>query len=486
MTTRPLTLVPAGLRRPLAPILAIVLLGGLLGVAPVAALQAQQAPGAAPPPAKQSSTDQPPEDQKEAGQKGDGQVTLILEEGQRPLLRLAFPEIERKGHLSADATAAADVLDKVLRDDLDQARIFQVQGPWAFSVLDRTGELEHDMEQYRSLGNELLLTGEVTEEPDKLVFAGRVYDLASGKLVLGKRYRGEYGVARRVAHTFADEVILYFTGRRGLGLTTIAFYSDRTGDKEIFLMDYDGANERRITGHHSVSLFPAWTADGTGVAYVSYLDGRPGIYMADLATGRKRPLVTAGQFNTSPTFSPDGRRMAFARSLDGNTEIFVAGADGSSPIRLTFGSAIDTNPAWSPSGNEIAFTSSRTGHPDIWVMDPEGTNLQRLSTEGTYNDGAAWSPDGTKVAYASRRHGVFQIAVTDRVSLETVVLTSGSGEKESPSFSPDGKRIAYTTSFPSRKGRQTQIWVMDADGRNPRQLTEEGNNYSPAWSGYPK
>lgn len=416
----------------------------------------------------------------------EDEVTLVLEEGQRPLLRLAFPETERTGTRSPEALGAADVLERTLRDDLDEARIFQVQGPWAFTVLELTGELADDMEQYRSLGNEVLLLAELTAQGDKMLFEGRVYDLASRQLVLGKRYRGGLDVARRIAHTFADEVILYFTGRRGLGLTTIAFYSDRTGDKEIFLMDYDGANERRITGHHSVSLFPAWNADDSAVAYVSYLEGRPGIYQANLATGRKHPLVTEGLFNTSPTFSPDGRRMAFAKAIDGNTEIYVAEGDGSRARRLTFGSAIDTNPAWSPSGNEIAFTSSRTGRPDVWVMDPEGTNLQRISTEGTYNDGAAWSPDGTKIAYASRRGGTFQIAVTDRVTLETVLLTSGAGNKETPTFSPDGRRIAYAHSVAGAGGKQTQIWVMDADGRNPRRLTEEGNNFYPAWSGYAK
>lgn len=436
--------------------------------------------------AQEAEQDPPGSAPTQTEQDREGEVTLILEEGQRPLLRLAFPEIERAEGMSREAAEAADVLDETLRNDLDESRVFRVQGPWAFAVLELTGELDRDREQYRSLGNELLLRGEVSDQGGKLLFEGRVYDLASGQLVLGKRYRGDYDVGRRIAHTFADEVILYFTGRRGLGLTTIAFHSDRTGDKEIFLMDYDGANERRITGHHSTSLFPTWTADDAGVGYVSFLEGRPGIYAADLATGQKRPLVTKGQFNTSPTFSPDGRHMAFARSLDGNTEIYVADADGTGARRLTFGGAIDTNPAWSPTGNEIAFTSSRTGRPDIWVMDPEGTNLQRLSTEGTYNDGASWSPDGTKVAYASRRNGTFQIAVTDRVSLETEVLTGGAGDKESPSFSPDGRRIAYTTSLRERGAKRTQVWVMDADGRNPRRLTEEGNNYSPAWSGYPE
>jgi TolB protein len=442
-------------------------------------------PGLVPSRAAAQEPREPPAPQgAEESEQAPGEVTLVLEEGQRPLLRLAFPELETRGRLTAAGREAADELEETLRADLEAARIFEIQGPWAFTVLELTGELSRDMELYRSLGNEILLLGDVSEEAGKLTFEGRVFDLASGSLVLGKRYRGDFDVARRIAHTFADEVILYFTGRRGLGLTTLTFYSDRTGDKEIWLMDYDGANQRRITAHRSVSLFPTWTADDAGVAYVSYLDGAPGIYEADLATGRKRPLVTGTAFNTSPTFSPDGRRMAFARSLEGNTEIFVASADGSGPRRLTYTGAIDTNAAWSPSGGEIAFTSSRSGRPDIWVVDPEGSNTQRVSTGGEYNDGAAWSPDGTRIAYASRRGGVFQIAVTDRVTLQTTVLTSGGGDKEAPTFSPDGRKIAYTLAFGGREGKRTHIWVMDADGRNPTQLTTEGNNHSPDWSGY--
>lgn len=425
------------------------------------------------------SAQQPP-----TGGTEQDEVTIVLEEGQRPLLRLAFPEMERVGSFASAARGAADELEETVRNDLEAARIFEIQGPWAFTVLELTGDRARDLEQYRSLGNEVLIEARLTDEGGKLTFEGRVFDLPSQQLVLGKRYRGDYDVARRIGHTFADEVILYFTGKRGLGLTTLAFHSDRTGDKEIYLMDWDGANERRITGHRTVSLFPTWNADDSGVAYVSYLGGSPGIYLADIATGRKRPLVTGGAFNSSPTFSPDGRRIAYASSLGGNTEIHVAGADGSNPRRLTFTNAIDTNPAWSPSGNEIAFTSSRSGRPEIWVIDPEGSNTQRISSGGDYNDGAAWSPDGTKVAYATRRGGVFQIAITDRVTLETTVITSGAGNKEAPTFSPDGRKIAYSHSLGGRSG--TQVWVIDADGRNPRQLTAEGNNFSPDWSGYPE
>lgn len=413
------------------------------------------------------------------------EVTLVLERNQRPLLRLAFPAFQGLAALPPEAREAARELQATLRNDLEEARIFAIQGPDALAAFTPTGNRTTDLEGYRSLGNELLLEGEVSLEPNKVVFDGRVFDLASGQLILGKRYRGEYRVARRVAHTFADEVILYFTGKRGLGLTTIAFHSDRSGEKEIYLVDYDGADPRRVTGHRSVSLFPSFTPDGSGLAYVSFLNGTPAVYVADLTTGRKRPVLTEGRLNSSPSFSPDGQRLVFVRALEGNPEIFIAGADGSGARRLTFTRAVDSSPSFSPNGNEIAFTSSRSGQPDIWVMDAEGTNLQKISSDGTYNDGAAWSPDGTQLAYASRRDGVFQIVVTDRVTLQTQVLTSTPGDKESPTFSPDGRRIAFSWSSAGRAGKVTQIWVMDVDGKNARQLTREGNNYSPSWSGFP-
>ena len=178
----------------------------------------------------------------------------MLEQGQRPLLRLAFPEIERNGTLSSAGAEAADVLEETVRNDLEAARIFEIQGPWAFTVLELTGDPGAGHGAVPLAGQRAAAHGELSEQPGKILFDGRVFDLASGQLVLGKRYRGDYEVARRIAHTFADEVILYFTGKRGLGLTTIAFHSDRTGDKEIYLMDWDGANERRITAHQSVSL----------------------------------------------------------------------------------------------------------------------------------------------------------------------------------------------------------------------------------------
>ena len=414
---------------------------------------------------------------------GGDEIRVILEGRQRSYFRLAIPTAGGRAGLGGDLLTAGEVLEDTLRSDLAESRVFTVQGPEELAILTLTGDQSRDFELYRSLGNELLLLIDLGQEAGRLVVEARVFDLESGRALLGKRYRGTPAVARRIAHTLADEIVLFFSGRRGVSLTSIVFSSDRSGFKELYLMDYDGANQRAITAHKSISMFPAWSPSAREIAYVSYFSGAPRIYVVDLATGRKRPIVEDNDLNISPSFSPDGRRIAFARTVGGgNTEIFSVATNGGDLRRLTQSSAIDTNPVWSPSGRELAFTSSRAGSPQIYVMDAEGANLRRVSFDGDYNDGASWSPDGTRLVYATRRGGAFSIAVTDMVTLETRLLVTGQGSHETPSFSPDGKRIVFSS---KRPGGQQQIFVVDADGANLRQLTRDGNNSGPSWSGFP-
>ena len=432
---------------------------------------ASGAPPAAPPGAPRAAAQpQPP----------PSSVTIESHQGQTPKIKLALPPFHL-GNLGGELAAAGGELEATVRADLDFSGYFEIQGAEAWRAASLSGDVERDLPTYRGTGAQVVLLGDTHAEDDKLVFEGRLFDVGSGKAILAKRYRGKTTVTRRMAHTFADEVVRYLTGSPGIAMSAIAFTSDRTGEgrKEIFIMDYDGHNQRRITNHRSTSMSPAWSPTGDALAYTSFVNGYPGIYLADLAAGRKRPLVTAGSLNISPTFSPDGSQIAFARSLEGNIEIFTCDRSGGNLRRLTNSPAIDTNPAWSPTGNMIAFTSSRAGNPHIYIMDAEGSNQRRITFDGTYNDGAAWSPDGKRIAYTSRREGVFQIAVVDVGSLETRVLTTGPGEHESPAFSPDGRKIVFT----SRRTGAKQLYVMDAsDGANVHQLTDAGGNDMADWS----
>src|ERR1700681_2460885 len=194
-----------------------------------------------------------------------GQVTLVLPaNGQQPRITIASPA--SRGQLGGDGAAAARELEETVRRDLDASGYFEIQGPDVLSGLHLTGDVQKDLAAYKSTGNEVILLGEVKNEEARLVFDGRVLDAASGQAALAKRYRGPYSVSRRMAHTFADEVVRTLVGKPGIALSAIAYTSDRSGAKEIWVMDYDGANPRRITGHHSTSMSPAWSPDGTLLA----------------------------------------------------------------------------------------------------------------------------------------------------------------------------------------------------------------------------
>ncbi len=261
--------------------------------------------------------EEPPEEQGTDVEIHIGQV--------RAQVRLAFPQATLDGSLRPADQEIAREIEQTLRDDLEYSGVFNIQGPTELAVLTLTGDREHDFEQYQSLGNEVLLLATIKREDARMVLEGRLYDLPSRQSITGKRYRGEPEQARRIAHTLADAVYFQFTGRPGLALTTIAFQSDRDGAnrQELYLMDYDGRNQRRISSHKSTSGFSDWSPTGDALAYMSYFTGSAGIYYVDIETSRKVPVYREGTLNLSPSFSPDGRQIAFAHASDVNVDVYV-------------------------------------------------------------------------------------------------------------------------------------------------------------------
>ncbi len=412
-------------------------------------------------------------------------VEVVLDRDAAVRQNLAVPRSGRPPGARPEFLDAMSEVERTLREDLAFTQLFDVQGPEVLSAVRLTGDRAKDLEQYRAYGNEVALLTEFKLSGEELILEGRVYDLASGQFILGKRFNGGIDLARRFAHAMSDEIVLYSTGRRGIAMTAIAFVSDREsqGSKEIFLMDYDGHAQRRITGHISTSLSPVWARDGSGLLYLSFFEGQPGIYWADLVTGRKTAIVAEEQPAYSPSICPDGDTVVFARPIDGNMEIVLVSRSGGSRRRMTRSSRIDTNPECSPDGKRIAFTSSRSGTPQIYVMGIDGADLQRVTFQGRYNEGASWHPDGSRLVYSRRadRGDRHDIAVVDLVTGEDQLLTTGPGSHENPSFSPNGEWIAFDT---HRRGGPRHIYIMSQDGRYTRQVTTRGNNSHPSWSPY--
>ncbi len=381
-------------------------------------------------------------------------------------------------------TKAVDPFYTTLSDDLAGSGVFVVADPALYPKGMRPPKSREEGDAWKATSAQFLVDTRLSPDGGNVIVEALLWDLGTLKSIMGKTYTGETRAARRIAHTLASDLVRQFTGRPGPFLTKIAFSSDRdrvAGKavvKEIYTMDFDGENERRVTYSHTLSLAPDWSPDGKSLVYQSYEKDTPGLWLVGKDGTDKRPIPVPTQLNASPSFSPDGKTVAFCGSVKGNTEIFTVQMDGSKLRRLTENVAIDSTPRWSPNGRELAFTSNRQGTPQIFMMDLEGANVRRVSLAGNWNDEASFSPDGGRLAFACRNEGDFQICVMDLASGRTVQISSGPGAHEGPTWSPDGSKIAWEV----QRGDSTQIAVGSADGSGTaRIVTSSGNNFSPSW-----
>src|SRR5574341_1228489 len=192
-----------------------------------------------------------------------------------------------------------------------------------------------------------------------LVLSGRLFDAATGTRIAGKEYFGKDETLNRMVHAFADEIVSRYTGEKGIARTRIAYVSDKTGRKELYVMDYDGRNPLKLTADRSICTSPAWSPDGRVLAYVSYRDKNPDLFGLDLETGRRWKISGTEGLNISPAWSPNGKRLGAALSRDGSAEIYTMDRDGTDLERLTYGVYDNVAPSWSPNGREIVFNSGR-------------------------------------------------------------------------------------------------------------------------------
>jgi TolB protein len=282
-------------------------------------------------------------------------------------------------------------------------------------------------------------------------------------------------------------------GLQGVARTKLTFSSNRDGERtattyaqrsaqEIYISDYDGANQRRVTVNRNLNITPSWSPDAEAIAYTSYASGFPDIRISFIRKGLLQMPARGNDtaHNWLPAYSPDGRRIAFSSNRDGNFEIYVMNTDGSNVRRLTRHTGIDTTPTWSPSGTHVAFISERDGGKNIWRVDASGLEPPVKLTNESDVDRPTWSPPPlNEIAYTARTGGAgYDIKILDVATRSVRAITTGEGSNESPAFSPTGRHIAFTT---TRWGK-TQIAIVGRDGRGVRQITRNGENKFPNWS----
>jgi len=366
----------------------------------------------------------------------------------------------------------------ILNRDLKLSGIFQVVADKNIFLVQSPGSPEKaNMEEFLSVGVKILITGDLKiKEDDTIVFSAYVFDTTNGKKIISRIYKGEKNVLHSLIHSFSDELIYVFSGKKGSTRSKIAFVSDKTGHREIFVMDYDGQNQRQMTKLKSTTIFPAISPDRKMIAFTSYKKNNPDLYLLTIGKGIKT-IYSAEGIGSTPDFSNDGKWIVFSASLNGNTDIYVYEIATEKITRLTTGRAIDTSPRFSPHGNEIIFTSDRFGSPKIYLMTKEGLNTKKLGTAGNYNDSPIWSPDGNQIAYVAMFKNKFDIFIYSIIENKNYRLTSGEGSSEYPAFSPDGRRVAFC----SNKTGSWQIYSVNLNGNNIVQLTTSGNNTCPFW-----
>jgi TolB protein len=328
-------------------------------------------------------------------------------------------------------------------------------------------------------GARAIASAKVHSSWNRIVLSGALRDGTSGNRIFTKDYVLGEPPDRWTIHAFADDIVLYMTGERGVAQTRIAFVQGSGRQREIHLIDYDGQHPTQLTNLKTIVLSPSWAPGGERLAFTSFGHGQAAVVGWSLRDRRTWTVSPKEGMAASPAWSPDGRKIAFTRCLGGNIEIFLADAGGGNPVRLTQHPAIDTSPTFSPDGNSIAFTSDRSGQTQIYVMDREGANLRRLTFTGKQNDSPDWSPKGDRIAFISVQSNFFDICTMRPDGGDLQRLTGEEGMHENPRWAPDGRHIVYSK---LHRGER-RLHVMASDGSGKRVLTSgKGDQYNPAWS----
>lgn len=418
---------------------------------------------------------------------------------------IAFPPLQTKSTTpNAEEVSARNSLQKIILQDLEVSTYFDFiseaaaplkspeDQPSGFSAGD-TKDLQ--LESWKQRGAEFLITSTLTLSKEDLVLDLSLFSVGLKTSLLTKTYKHPKSALRTMAHSVANDLMEAMTGTKGIFLSRIVAVSDQAGSgfKEVYVMDWDGENAERLTHHNSVCLSPAFSPDGSKVAYTVFVQRaktktrNADLFLVDLKSQKSQQVSYKDGLNSGAAFSPDGKNLFLTLSQSGNSDIFKKSLETGAEIQITHGprGAMNVEPAISPDGKKIAFSSDRAGNTMIYVMDIDGSNPKRLTFAGKFNASPSWSPDGKRIAFAGWNTDHFDIYTVTADGAEMTQITSAKkadgkwAQNEDPVFSADGRLILYTS---NRTGSH-QIFVSNIQGTEEHRITNDQHNYfKPKWS----
>jgi TolB protein len=326
-----------------------------------------------------------------------------------------------------------------------------------------------------------LVIGQASRLPDgRFDVRFRLLDVQKQVQLGGFAYTLTASQVRLTAHKIADFIYEKLTGERGVFSTRIAYVVKQGARFELRVADADGQNAQAILASQEPIMSPAWSPDGTRMAYVSFQNKKPILFVQSLSASKQpAPVAAYRGSNSAPGWSPDGKTLAAVLTRDGTSQIYLMNPDGGDLRKLTSSNtgAIDTEPFFTPDGQSIYFTSDRGGTPQIYRMAASGGEPVRITFDGDYNVSPRISPDGKTLAYISRVSGRFQLMAMDLESRQTQALTEGPRD-ESPTFAPNGRIILFASDVDNRG----VLYAVSSDGRFKQRLgVLAADIREPAW-----
>lgn len=380
----------------------------------------------------------------------------------------------------AGERVVSQALTSVIRSDLERSGRFQLIDTAGVVMNENT--LPNHIE-WKSRGADALAAGSLSTAADgRYETRFRLYDTQKQAAIAGLALAHTSSQIRTTAHRIADTIYEKLTGERGIFSTRIAYVVKSAGRYELQIADADGNGAQSALASREPIISPAWSPDGSKLAYVSFEAKKPIIYVHDLASGRRHVAANFKGSNSAPAWSPDGKKLAVVLTKDGNSQLYLVNADGSGAARLASSAGIDTEPQFSPDNEFVYFTSDRGGSPQIYRQPVAGGAAQRVTFDGSYNVTPRLSPDGKTLAFVTRDGGRFRVAVMDLASRQIQVLTD-TAKDESPSFAPNGRMILFATEV----GGRGVLAAVSTDGRVKQRLSVQAADVrEPAWGPFSK